>query len=355
MLYKPQMIRSSRRAALALALTWILAQPAEAQHVGGIDGVPVTLGDTCTGNQGSPIVCDATNSFTLGTVPVDCHSAEMTYEAAGQTLSSTGTPQVDFDTCVSATAGLCDVANSELDIQQTGIYRAFTAIMVRNQMDSGEGLAVVLNLDPIAGGPDEFLETKGQTSGSANASVLTASAYWQGPLTAGDSISVIVSNDHAPSVTTADAVAGDRPALYLEQIDCGLGAGSGGTDAVVWDATSSAEAADVITVSLQVDDSGGSPYSGTFGSFIQLRDGTGAIVTASAYTITDGGLGSVSVGSGTAWALVATDTAGLVELDITDVVGASSGTVSLEIYGGFNAVADSHPVGSFVQIVFDGS
>ena len=94
--------------------------------------------------------------------------------------------------------------------------------------------------------------------------------------------------------------------------------------------TLAAEAADVRRLLLQIEDKDGVEVEEVFNMLVEIRNGLGAVpADLLTFTVTDGGVGSIVVGGmgGGPHYIVATDAAGLVDLDITDVAGASGGTV----------------------------
>lgn len=122
-------------------------------------------------------------------------------------------------------------------------------------------------------------------------------------------------------------------------------------------ATSSAEVANVRAVAIQAVDQEAVNAAGVFVVRITLRSTAWAEYASSAFTITDGGEGSLQAGSGTASVMAATNASGLLEIDLTDVAGASSALVWIEVNANFrsNQFPSSFTFDLATVTTFDGS
>lgn len=98
--------------------------------------------------------------------------------------------------------------------------------------------------------------------------------------------------------------------------------------------TLAAEAANVRRLLLQIEDKDGAEVESVHNMLVEIRNGLGAVpADLLSFTVTDGGVGSLVVGGagGGPHYIVATDATGLVDLDITDVAGASGQTVYIVV------------------------
>lgn len=95
--------------------------------------------------------------------------------------------------------------------------------------------------------------------------------------------------------------------------------------------TVGAEAANVIKLSIQIQDLGGNNVAAAHTLHVRLYAGTMIESLAAAYTLTDGGSGSVVTTTGNAAVLYTTAADGLAEVNVTDVAGSSNTTIRVEV------------------------
>lgn len=94
--------------------------------------------------------------------------------------------------------------------------------------------------------------------------------------------------------------------------------------------TLEAEAGNVRRLLLQVEDVNGDEVESVHNMLVEIRNGLGAVpADLLSFAIADGGVGSLVVGGagGGPHYIVATDAAGLVDLDVRDVAGGSGQTI----------------------------
>lgn len=112
-----------------------------------------------------------------------------------------------------------------------------------------------------------------------------------------------------------------------------------------------AEAANVIALTVQLQDGLGASTLVATNVFVRLIDANGIDSLAAAFTLADGGAGTLISTTGQASVLATTSAGGTLVLDVTDVVGASGATIYALVWvignndggggqgGGFNFIA----------------